>query len=306
MKVVFMGTPEFSVNILNNLIKNHEVVLVVSQPDKPKGRNKVLEPTPVKKVALENNIEVFQPINIKEDYQLILDRNPDIIVTCAYGQMIPEEVLKYPKYKSMNIHSSLLPKYRGGAPMHRAIINGDKETGITIMYMEKKMDSGDIIRQEKTIISDLDTLETIHDRLSLIGADLIIDVLNDIDNISPIKQDERLVTYAKVISRDEELLDFNETARNIFNKVRGLYPYPSTYFTLNDLTIKVYKVNYEEKVLDGVNGEVVNISKDSIDIKCENGIVKLLDIQVSGKKRMLVKDFLNGQKIFTKGIIVNK
>lgn len=306
MKIVFMGTPEFSVNILDELIKKHDVLLVVSQPDKPKGRKHELEPTPVKKLALENNIEVFQPINIKDDYQIILDKNPDLIVTCAYGQMIPEEVLKFPKYKSMNIHSSLLPKYRGGAPMHRAIINGDKKTGITIMYMEKKMDSGDIIRQEETIISDDDTLETIHDRLSLMGAKLIIDVIDNIDRINPIKQDESLVTYAKVISRDEEKLDFNLPARDIFNKVRGLYPFPATYFNISDLTIKVYKVSYEECDVKGLNGEVIDILKDSIIIKCQNGIIKLLDIQVSGKKRMLVKDFVNGQKIFYKGLLIDK
>lgn len=305
MRVVFMGTPDFAVNILENLIKNHEVILVVSQPDKPKGRSKELQITPIKRVALDNNIEVFQPERIKENYQKIIDLNPDVIVTCAYGQMIPEVVLKAPKYKSINIHSSLLPKYRGGAPMQRAIINGDKYTGITIMYMEKKMDSGNIIKQEKIEIKDDDNFETIHDKLSLIGANLIIEVLKDIDNIKSIPQNENEVTYAPIISRDEELLSFNDYARNIFNKVRGLSPFPSCYFKIDDVTVKVYKVSYEIKDYSGIIGEVIDIDK-CIKIKCLDGAILLEEIQVSGKKRMGIKDFLNGQKIFKKGIIIDR
>lgn len=304
MRVVFMGTPDFAVSILENLIKNHEVVLVVSQPDKPKGRSKELQPTPIKKIALDNNIEVFQPERIKDDYQRIIDLNPDVIVTCAYGQMIPEVVLKTPKYKSINIHSSLLPKYRGGAPMQRAIINGDKYTGITIMYMEKKMDSGNIIKQEKIEIKEEDNFETIHDKLSLIGANLIIDVLKDVDNIKSIPQNENEVTYAPIISRDEELLSFNDYAKNIFNKIRGLSPFPSCYFKVDDLTVKVYKASYEVKEYSGSIGEVIDIDK-CIKIKCLDGAILLEEIQVSGKKKMGIKDFLNGQKIFKKGIIID-
>lgn len=304
MRVVFMGTPDFAVSILENLIKNHEVVLVVSQPDKPKGRSKELQPTPIKKIALDNNIEVFQPERIKDDYQRIIDLNPDVIVTCAYGQMIPEVVLKTPKYKSINIHSSLLPKYRGGAPMQRAIINGDKYTGITIMYMEKKMDSGNIIKQEKIEIKEEDNFETIHDKLSLIGANLIIDVLKDVDNIKSIPQNENEVTYAPIISRDEELLSFNDYARNIFNKIRGLSPFPSCYFKVDDVTVKVYKASYEVKEYSGSIGEVIDIDK-CIKIKCLDGAILLEEIQVSGKKKMGIKDFLNGQKIFKKGIIID-
>lgn len=293
MRVIFMGTPDFAVDILKNLILHHECVLVVSQPDKPVGRKKELLPTPVKKVALENNIEVFQPENIKNDYKRIIELNPDVIITCAYGQMIPVEVLNCPKYRCMNIHSSLLPKYRGGAPMHRAILNDDKETGITIMYMEKKMDSGDIIKQRKIDILDSDTLESIHDKLKVIGAELIIEVLSDIENIKPIKQDESKVIYAPIISRDEELLDFNKPAREIFNKIRGLYPFPSCYFKISDLTVKVYKASYEINDYDLENGVILDSSKQ-LKIKCLDGAIILEEIQVSGKKRMLVKDFLNG------------
>lgn len=305
MRIVFMGTPDFAVPILKELIKNYEVVLVVSQPDKPKGRKGELEPTPIKKVALDNNIEVFQPIKIKDDYKKILDLNPDIIVTCAYGQMIPECVLKAPKYKAINIHSSLLPKYRGGAPMQRAIINGDKYTGVTIMYMEKKMDSGNIIKQEKIEILDSDTLESIHDKLSIIGSKMIIDVLNNIDNVTSIPQNENEVVYAPIITRDEELIDFNLTKRQIFNKVRGLYPHPCCYFIINGVSVKVFKVSISTNDYLGEIGEVVDLNK-CVAIKCLDGAILLDEIQVAGKKRMSIKDFLNGQKLFKKGIIVNK
>ena len=242
MKIVFMGTPDFAVPILEGLIDNYDVVGVVSQPDKPVGRKHILTETPIKKVALKNNIKVFQPINIREDYQEIIDLEPDIIITCAYGQIIPKELLDYPKYKCINVHASLLPKLRGGAPIHKAIIDDYDKTGITIMYMDEKMDSGDIIATEETIINDSDNLESLHDRLSIMGKELLLKTLPSIFNGTnkSIKQDINEVTYAYNIKREEEHIDFSKSSRSIFNLIRGLNPTPGAYTNLNNEVMKVY------------------------------------------------------------------
>ena len=223
MRVVFMGTPNFSVPILEALIKEYEVVLVVTQPDKEVGRKKILTPSPIKEVALNNNIEVFQPIKIKEDYQKIIDANPDIIITAAYGQIIPKIILDYPKYKCVNVHASLLPKYRGGAPIHWAIINGDEYAGVTIMYMAEKMDAGDIISQDKIKINDLNTSELTNE-LSILGRDLLLKTLPNIfsNNINPIKQNENEVTFAYNISKEDEKINFNNDCVKVYNQIRGL------------------------------------------------------------------------------------
>ena len=215
MKIVFMGTPDFSVPILENLAKNHEVVLVVSQPDKPQGRKKELVKTPIHQKAIDLNIECFQPIDIKIDYQKILDCNPDIIVTAAYGQMVPDEVLYYPKYKSINVHASLLPLLRGGAPIHKAITRGYDKTGVTIMYMVSKMDAGDIIISRETTIYDNDNQKTLENRLSLIGKDLIIEALELIEkgDFTPIKQDDSKATYASNVSKNMEHINFSKPCR---------------------------------------------------------------------------------------------
>ena len=297
MKIVFMGTPDFSVNVLNGLIKNYDVSLVVTQPDKMVGRHKELRRTPVKVVANENNIEVFQPVNIKEDYQKIIDMKPDMIVTCAYGQIIPKVLLDLPKYGCINVHASLLPKLRGGSPIHHAIIDGYEKTGVTIMYMVEKMDAGDIISVKETPITDDDNLETLHDRLSIIGTELLLETIPKIvsGEINPIKQDESEITYAWNIKREEELLDFNETTRNIFNKIRGLSPIPATFTYLDNKILKIYSASYTDKIYnDKENGEIVNIYKDGIAIKVKDGEIILKEIQLEGKKKMKVSDFLNG------------
>ena len=238
-----MGTPEFSVNVLNGLIDNYEVVGIVSQPDKEVGRKKILTPTPTKEVGLKNNIKVIQPKKIRKEYQEVLDLKPDMIVTCAYGQIIPEEILDYPKYGCINVHASLLPKYRGGAPIHRAIINGDSETGITIMYMDKGMDTGNIISQEKIKIEDDDNLETLSNKLSVLGTELLLKTIPSIldGTNESIKQDESLVTYAYNIDREEEKIVFNKTSKEINNLVRGLSPMIGAYFMIDNERMKVYK-----------------------------------------------------------------
>ena len=214
IKTIFMGTPEFAVPILETLIKNTEVLLVVTQPDAYVGRKKVLTASPIKNLALEKNIPVFQPIKIKNDHEEILKYKPDLIVTCAYGQIIPKVLLDLPYLGCINVHASLLPKYRGGAPIHHAIINGDTKTGITIMYMDEGMDTGDIIKSTAISITNTDTVATLHDKLSLLGKELLTEVLPSIINKTNtrIKQNSNEATYAKVIKRDDEHLDFNTKA----------------------------------------------------------------------------------------------
>lgn len=293
-KIVFMGTPDFACPVLESLIKNYEVCLVVSQPDKLVGRKRILTNTPVKQVAINNNIEVFQPEKIKEDYQKIIDINPDIIITCAYGQIIPEELINLPKYGCVNVHASLLPKYRGGAPIHWAKINGDEKTGVTIMYMDKCMDSGDIISQQELIINDEDTTESLFDKLSFMGANLLIETLPSIFNNTNnrIKQDESLVTYAYNIKREDEKVDFNDTGKNIINKIRGLYSWPLANFTIDNLEYKVYDAYFEECSVSGPG--VIKVDKNNFKISCKDGMICITRIKPFGKKEMVIKDFING------------
>ncbi len=310
LKVVFMGTPEFSINVLNKLIENTNVIGVVTQPDKIVGKSHEKSFTPIKKIALEHGIKVLQPEKIRKEYAEILALNPDIIVTCAYGQIIPEEILNYPKYGCINVHASLLPKLRGGAPIHHAIIDGYDKTGITIMYMDKGMDTGDIIKSREIPILDTDCVETLHDKLSVLGSELLIETLPSIINGTNerIKQDESRVTFGYNIKREEEVIDFNKDCRTIFNQVRGLNSFPGAYFTLLDKTIKVYETNYLKttKYQDKINGEIVEVSKNKLGIKCSNGIIYLEDLKKEGKKRMKINDYLNGEKDDLMGKVVNE
>lgn len=294
-RVVFMGTPDFAVPVLKKLIEVTNVVLIVTQPDKKIGRHQILEPTPIKKVALENNIPVFQPTKIRVNYQTVLDTHPDIIITCAYGQIIPNELLDSPEYGAINVHASLLPKLRGGAPLHKSIIYGYKETGITIMYMTDKMDAGDIIEQVSTPITDEDNVGTIHDKLSLMGANLLIEVLPSIFNKTNkrMAQDENEVTYAYNVTREEEQIDWNKPARTVFNQIRGLYPYPVAFTTLNDEIIKISSSVISNST-NGNPGEIINITKEGIEVKCSDTSITITKLKPSGKKEMQAKDFING------------
>ena len=294
-KVVFMGTPEFSVPVLQKLIEKTNVVLVVTQPDKKVGRHQILESTPVKKEAIKHNIEVFQPIKIKEDYKTIIEKNPDIIVTCAYGQIIPNILLETPLFGAINVHASLLPKLRGGAPIHKSIIDGYQETGITIMYMTEKMDAGDIISQETIPILEDDNVGTLHDKLSICGSNLLIESLKDIFNKTNkrIKQNESEVTFAYNITREEELIDFSKTSKEVHNLIRGLYPYPIAYTKLNGEIIKITMSKIDESK-KGEPGEITEITKEGIKVKCKDKSIIIMKLKPSGKKEMLSKDFING------------
>lgn len=305
-RVIFMGTPEFAVPILESLIENTNVILVVTQPDKEVGRKKEIKFSPIKEVALKNKIEIFQPIKIKNDYQKILDLKPDIIITCAYGQIIPDILLEAPKYKAINVHASLLPKLRGGAPIHKAIMNGFTETGITIMYMSGKMDAGDIIKQEKIIILDNDNVGTLNDKLSILGTKLLINTLPSIFNATNerITQNENEITFGYNITREEELIDFKKTAREVFNQIRGLYPWPTAYASLFDKEIKILecKIGDEQK---GKPGEIISANKNGINVMCADKEIIITKLKESGKKEMNAIDFINGKKEL-KGAIFNE
>ena len=296
LKVVFMGTPDFSVPVLEMLIKNTNVLGVVTQPDKPVGRSGKISITPIKEVALANNIKIFQPEKIRNEYSDILELNPDIIVTCAYGQMIPTEVLDYPRLGSINVHASLLPYHRGGAPIHRAIINGDTKTGITIMYMGAGMDSGDIISQKEIDILDTDTAETLFDKLSVLGSELLYETLPSIiDGTNDrIKQDETKATYSYNIKPEDEVIDFNKTKREVFNQIRGLNSWPVAYTYLDGKRLKVWLSRIGDSNKDGNIGEIINIYKDGIGIRVLDGEIVLTEIQPESKKKMKVSDYLNG------------
>lgn len=296
MKIVFMGTPDFAVNVLQGLIDNYDVVGVVSQPDKRVGRKQELVPTPIKKLAMENNILVLQPEKIRVDYKCVLDLEPDMIVTCAYGQIIPKEILDYPKYGCINVHASLLPKLRGGAPIHKAIIDGYKETGITIMYMDVKMDNGDIISQAKTEILDTDNLESLHDRLSIMGRDLLLETLPSIisNTNKRIKQNEEEVTFAYNIKREEEHIDFSKTSREVFNLIRGLSPIPSANAIIFDNEMKIYESKILEKKYNGVCGEIVDIPKEGIVVCTGDYVIIITKLKPFGKKMMDASSYVNG------------
>ena len=260
----------------------------------------------VKEVALKHDIPVFQPVKIKEDYQAVIDMNPDLIITAAYGQMIPQAILDTPRLGCINVHASLLPKYRGGAPVHYAILNGDEKTGVTIMYMVKKMDAGNIIYQKETAIEPDETVGELYDRLSFIGAEALIEALPDIINGTnqSIVQDEALVTYSPVITREQEKIDFHKPAQDVHNQIRGLNPWPGAYTTYQGKTVKIYGgfvhncENARTHHAHQKPGTIVKIFKDAIGVKVEDGVYIITEFQLEGKRRMLVKDYLNGHNIF--------
>lgn len=307
LKIVFMGTATFSQAVLEALIaNNYPVKMVVTQPDRVVGRKKQIKMPEVKEVALKHDIPVFQPENIKADYQPVIDLKPDVIITAAYGQLIPQEILDVPRLGCINVHASLLPKYRGGAPVHYAILDGDDKTGVTIMYMVKKMDAGNIIYQKETPIAPDETVGELYDRLSKIGAEALIEALPDIiaqTNSSQV-QDENQVSYAPVITREQEKINFARSAQDVHNQIRGLNPWPGAYTTYQGKTVKIYKgfvhncENARTHHSHQSPGTIVKIFKDAIGVKVEDGVYIITEFQLEGKRRMLVKDYLNGHNIF--------
>ena len=297
IRVVFMGTPDFAVPVLEKLIEHTNVVLVVSQPDRMVGRKHEIKPTPIKEMAIKHNIPVFQHEKIKENYEQVRSAKPDLLITCAYGQIIPEEVLQLPRIGAFNVHASLLPKYRGGAPIHHCLINGDEKTGVTIMYMEKKMDAGDIVSQVEYQITKEDNVGTLHEILSQMGAKLLIETLPSIIEGTNLrtKQDEGKVTFAYNIKREEEHLDLKDTGKNIINKIRGLNPWPMANILVNDEEYKILEAYFEEKN-NVIPSTVRELRKDAIGIDVLDGTIYLTKIKPFGKRIMSVKDYLNGVK----------
>ena len=307
-RIVFMGTPDFSVPVLDLLNKTYGVKAVVTQPDKEVGRNGKIVYSPVKKYAMLNNIVVIQLNKIKDSYEEVISLDPDLIVTCAYGQILPKELLDYPKFGCINVHASLLPKLRGGAPIHRAIINGYKKTGVTIMYMAEGMDNGDIISQSEVDILDTDTTSILHNKLSILGSKLLISTLPSIldGTCKRVSQNDSEVTFAPIIKKEDEHIDFSKTSLEVYNLIRGLNSFPGAYFYLNGKRIKVFEsIIGNEYYTDKINGEIVKLYKDGIGIKTSNGVIILTNIQPEGKPRMSAKDYINGLKENIVGEIVS-
>ena len=292
--IVFMGTPDFSIPVLKMLIENTSVLLVVTQPDKIVGKDKTVSFNPVKKLALEENIPVFQPIRIRKDFEKLKNLDIDLIVTCAYGQIIPKEVLDMPKYGCINVHASILPKYRGSAPIQWCLFNNDDVTGVTIMYMDEGMDTGDIIKIKEIPILDSDNVGTLHDKLSKLGCDLLLEVLPTIFNKTNdrIKQGNNY-TMAPMIKREDERLDFNEEGKKIIGKIKGLNPWPLANIVVNNQEIKVLEAEFVQKKVDNT-GIIKEIDKKNLGITCKDGIIYLKKIKPSGKKIMEINSFLNG------------
>lgn len=298
LRVVFMGTPSFAVPILEGLIDRYQVVTVVCQPDRKKDRKGNVIIPETKKVALEHGIDVFQPSKIRFDYQRIIDANPDIIITCAYGQIIPKELIDFPKYGCINVHGSLLPQLRGGAPIHWAIIRGFKETGITIMSMSCKMDAGDIINQRSLEIGEEEILDSLYQRMSILGRDLLLETIPSILNGTAkyFPQNEEKVTFGYNVSREDEKIHFEKTGMEIHNLVRGLNSVPGAYCFLDGKRMKVYEVKIvsDNEFSRGEFGEIVAVDKEGMIVCCKDGFVKILDIAMEGKKRCKVSDYFNG------------
>ena len=294
LKVVFMGSPSFSVPVLEELNKNVNVVGVVTAPDAYVGRKKVLTMCPVKEKAVGLGLKVYSPIKLRSDFEFIKELNPDMIITCAYGQILSEEILNIPKLGCFNLHGSLLPKYRGGAPIHYALLNGDEKTGITLMYMDKGMDSGDTIAKEEIIIEENDNIESLTNKLSIIASKMIIKYLPSlIDGTNNrVKQDINKVTFSPIITREDEHLDFNVTAKEIFNRYRMLSPNPLPNIKIDDIEYKIA----ECKIVDasGKVSTVVNKDKNSFTIMAKDKGIMVSKIKPIGKNIMNVRDFFNG------------
>ncbi len=298
-KIVFMGTPEFSVPILRMLHEEgYEVAAVVTQPDRPVGRKRVLTPPPVKEEALRLGLKVLQPEKVKgsEEMSELIHMNPDLIVTAAYGQILPKELLEAPKWGCINVHASLLPKYRGGAPVHQAIIDGEEKTGVTIMYMAEKLDAGDIISQREIPIEEMDHTGIMFEKLSLLGRDLLKDTLPSILNGTNerIPQDETRATFAHNITREQERIDWTKSARSIYNQVRGLHPWPIAYTTFKGDNVKIWWAKVGDSQVTARPGEVVKIEKDYFEVATGEGTLAIIELQPAGKKRMSAEDYLRG------------
>lgn len=301
MRIIFMGTPDFAEVCLNKLAQSkHEVVCAISQPDKPVGRKQILQPTPVKSCALEYGIPVYQPEKIKTQEALdeIKSYNADVIVVVAYGKILSKEILECTKFGCINVHASLLPKYRGAAPIQWAVLNGDKKTGVSIMQMDEGLDTGDVISVKETEIGENETSAELFDRLAEIGADALLEALDNIENgtVNPVKQPEGDFGYAKMLNKDMCEIDWNKSASEVHNQVRGLQTWPVAITTINGKNLKIHKT-VKSDITGTKAGRIVDNNKRLV-VCCGDGkCLEILELQLDGKKRMDVKSFLSGNKL---------
>lgn len=303
MKTIFMGTPEFAIPSLEVVAKNTNLKAIFTKEDKVNARGNKIIFSPVKQFGIDNEIEVIQPKKIKDEkiIEKIKEINPDLIVVVAYGKILPKEIIDIPKYGIINVHSSLLPKYRGASPIHSAILNGDTKSGVSIMYIEEGLDSGDVILQESCDILENDTLGTLHDKLKDLGAIGLEKALKLIETgkVEATKQDESLATFVKPITKEQAKIDWNNTKEVIFNQVRGLNPFPAAHtFNEKDENIKIYKTEKLDKEYEGQNGQIVDIiNKKGPVVKVKNGALVLLEVKFQGKKLQRGVDVINGRKM---------
>lgn len=304
MRVIFMGTPDFSVGTLQALIDaGHEVVLAVTQPDKPKGRGKAMQFTPVKETALEHGIEVYQPRRVRETecVEYLKKYNADIFVVVAFGQILTKEILEMPKYGCVNVHASLLPKYRGAAPIQWAVINGEKVTGVTTMRMDEGIDTGDMIMKAEVVLDEKETGGSLFDKLSSVGADLCVKTLEAIENGTAVytKQDHDQATQTRMIKKQFGLIDWNKSAKELECLIRGLNPWPSAYTLIHGKTLKIWNADVSDKQAGEAPGTVVEVTKNTIGVQTGDGILILKEVQIEGRKRMACDAFLRGYPVET-------
>lgn len=306
MRVIYMGTPDFSVSVLEAIIqKGHSVVGVVTQEDKPKGRGRAMQFTPVKEAAIQHNIPVYQPAKVKNNAEFeeeLRSLNPDIIVVAAYGQILPKSILDMAKYGCVNVHASLLPKYRGAAPIQWSIIDGEDVTGVTTMMMDVGLDTGDMLDKIQVAIEPDDTGGSLNHKLAKAGGRLIVETMDKLENGTAIrqKQDDSLSTYAKILDKSLGKIDFTKSADEIERLIRGLNPWPSAYTSLRDKTLKIWKsqVMISDEDYSNINpGQIAVIGKDYIGVKTGKNILSITELQMEGKKRMSTRDFLMGVKL---------
>ena len=301
MRIIFMGTPTFAVPSLEKLYQKHEIISVFTKVDKPNARGKKINYSPVKEFALENNLKIYQPENFKDEsiVEEIKKMSPDLIVVVAYGKILPKEVIDIPKYGIINVHSSLLPRFRGAAPINAAIIEGDEKSGVSIMYVEEELDAGDVILQKETLISDEDTFLTLHDRLKVMGAELLIEAIQLIENekVKATKQDKNLVTFVKPFRKEDCKINWSKTSREIFNFIRGMNPVPTAFSNLNETIIKIYETKINDKVYNNATcGEIVEYLKGKgIVVKTSDGSLIITSAKPENKKQMSGVDLINGK-----------
>lgn len=306
MNIVFMGTPEFAVPSLESLYeRGHNISMVITQKDSRKGRGKKMQPTPIKEKALELGLEVYQPdsINSIESMEKLKKISPDCVIVIAYGQILKKEILGIPKYGCINVHASLLPKYRGAAPINWAIINGEEKTGITIMEVDEGLDTGDMICSREIPIKEIDDSESIHDKLSILGSELIIEALEGIEkgDFTKTPQEDELSSYASMLFKDTGKINWNDCGDKIKNLVRGLKPWPSAYMIYENDNVKIHKVEKIAKFSNEDNGTVVKVSDEGIFVNCEDGCIVIKELQFPGKKKLNISQYLNGNT-FNSGI----